>query len=121
MNNFYKNIWIDLVKKDFFPSYLEDIQVFEFENFKSIINSMNQESASLVKTVFNGNAIVIKNVINKNTLEQLKEKIYDIEKSENEKNIKMLENCENFHVSNKNKLAPVQDNYDETAHSHFFF
>ena len=34
----------------------------------------------------------------------------------------MLEGCPNFHGSNKkNKLTPIQDNYDETAHSHYFF
>ena len=34
----------------------------------------------------------------------------------------MLDECPNFHVSNKkNNIAPVKDNYDETAHSHYFF
>lgn len=121
MTNFYKDIWASLIKSDFFPSYLKGIQVFEFEKFKDIIHGMNKESNDLVNATFGGNALIIKNVVKKNILSELKEKIYNLEKNEEEKNLQMLEGCANFHVSNKNKLAPIQDNYDETAHSHFFF
>ena len=122
MENYYKKQWINLLNNNFFPSYFRKIQTIEFIEFKKIIMGMNNESEKLLKNVFLGDALVIKKVFDKKNLVKLRNNIYNIQKNEEEKNLRMLENCPNFHVSNKkNKLAPIRDNYDETAHSHYFF
>ena len=122
MRNHYKKYWEKFLEKNFFPSYLREIQTIEFDKFKKIIAQMNEESENLVKNVFSGDALIIKNVFKKEILFELRNQIYKMQKEKKEENFKMIENCPNFHVSNqRNKLAPVNDNYDETAHSHYFF
>ena len=122
MKSFYKNSWQRLLKKDYFPSYLNNVQTFEFEDFQKIILNENDKSENLVNDVFKGDSLIIKNVFNKKEIIDLKDSIFDIEKNQEEKNFRMLDECPNFHVSNKkNNIAPVKDNYDETAHSHYFF
>ena len=122
MKSFYKNNWQRLLKKDYFPSYLNNVQTFEFEDFQRIILNENDKSEKLLNDVFKGDSLIIKNVFNKKEIIDLKDSIFDIEKNQEEKNFRMLDECPNFHVSNKkNNIAPVKDNYDETAHSHYFF
>ncbi len=122
MKNFYKNSWQRLLKEDYFPSYLNNVQTFEFEDFQRIILNENDKSEKLLNDVFKGDSLIIKNVFNKKEIIDLKDSIFDIEKNQEEKNFRMLDECPNFHVSNKkNNIAPVKDNYDETAHSHYFF
>ncbi len=122
MKSFYKNNWQRLLKKDYFPSYLNNVQTFEFEDFQKIILNENDKSENLVNDVFKGDSLIIKNVFDKKEIIDLKDSIFNIEKNQEEKNFRMLDECPNFHVSNKkNNIAPVKDNYDETAHSHYFF
>ena len=122
MENFYKNKWQKLLKEDYFPSYLNDLQSFEFLDFEKIINDNNEKSEKLLNEVFNGDSLIIKNVFNRDEIKELKDAIFNIEISQKEQNYRMIEECPNFHVSNKkNNIAPVKDNYDETAHSHYFF
>ena len=122
MKNFYKNSWQKLLKKDYFPSYLKDVQSFEFKDFKRIILDANDRSEKLLNDVFKGDSLIIKNVFDKKEIIDLKDSIFDIESNQEEKNFRMLDECPNFHVSNKkNNIAPIKDNYDETAHSHYFF
>ena len=122
MKNFYKNSWQKLLKKDYFPSYLKDVQSFEFKDFKRIILDANDRSEKLLNDVFKGDSLIIKNVFDKKEIIDLKDSIFDIENNQEEKNFRMLDECPNFHVSNKkNNIAPIKDNYDETAHSHYFF
>ncbi len=122
MKNFYKNNWQKLLEKDYFPSYLNSVQSFEFKDFKKIVLDENDKSKKLLNDVFTGDSLIIKNVFNKKEIIDLKDSIFDIENNQEEKNFRMLDECPNFHVSNKkNNIAPVKDNYDETAHSHYFF
>ena len=122
MKNFYKNNWQKLLEKDYFPSYLNSVQSFEFKDFQKIVLDENDKSKKLLNDVFTGDSLIIKNVFNKKEIIDLKDSIFDIEKNQEEKNFRMLDECPNFHVSNKkNNIAPVKDNYDETAHSHYFF
>ena len=122
MHNHYKKKWVNFLKKNFFSSYLRNIQILEFDKFNKIIIDMNKESDELIENICLGDALIIKKVFHKDALIELRNKIYNLEKNEEEKNLRMLESCPNFHVSNKkNKLTPIQDNYDETAHSHYFF
>ncbi len=122
MENFYKNKWQKLLKEDYFPSYLNNLQSFEFLDFEKIINGNNENSEKLLNEVFNGDSLIIKNVFNRNEIKDLKDAIFNIEINQKEQNYRMIEECPNFHVSNKkNNIAPVKDNYDETAHSHYFF
>ena len=103
MENYYKKQWINLLNNNFFPSYFRKIQTIEFTEFKKIIMGMNNESEKLLKNVFLGDALVIKKVFDKKNLVKLRNNIYNIQKNEEEKNLRMLENCPNFHVSNKKK------------------
>ena len=122
MKNFYQNSWQKLLKKDYFPSYLKNVQSFEFKDFKSIVLDANDRSEKLLNDVFKGDSLIIKNVFDKKEIIDLKDSIFDIENNQEEKNFRMLDECPNFHVSNKkNNIAPIKDNYDETAHSHYFF
>ncbi len=122
MKNFYKNNWQKLLEKDYFPSYLNSVQSFEFKDFQKIVLDENDKSKKLLNDVFTGDSLIIKNVFNKKEIIDLKDSIFDIENNQEEKNFRMLDECPNFHVSNKkNNIAPVKDNYDETAHSHYFF
>ena len=82
----------------------------------------NDKSEKLLNEVFKGNSLIIKNVFDKQEIIDLKNSIFEIENSQDESNYRMLDECPNFHVSNKkNNIAPIKDNYDETAHSHYFF
>ena len=122
MENFYKKHWQKLLGKNFFPSYLNEIQSFKFENFKEIILAKDEKSINFLNQVFYGDALIIKNVFKKKEIIDLKNSIFDIEKNQEEKNFKIIDECPNFHVSNKkNNISPIKDNYDETAHSHYFF
>jgi hypothetical protein len=122
MKNFYKDYWKKLLSKNYFPNYLKEIKIYEFKNFEKIILSENNQSLNLLKNVFKGQSLIIKNVFNKKEILRLKESIFKIEKNTPEKNYKMIDDCPNFHISNKkNNIAPIKDNYDETAHSHYFF
>tara|TARA_Y200000002_G_C22539373_1_gene603260 strand:- start:10 stop:915 length:906 start_codon:yes stop_codon:yes gene_type:complete len=122
VKNFYKNNWQKLLEKDYFPSYLNSVQSFEFKDFQKIVLDENDKSKKLLNDVFTGDSLIIKNVFNKKEIIDLKDSIFDIENNQEEKNFRMLDECPNFHVSNKkNNIAPVKDNYDETAHSHYFF
>ena len=62
MKNFYKNSWQKLLKKDYFPSYLKDVQSFDFKDFKRIILDANDRSEKLLNDVFKGDSLIIKNV-----------------------------------------------------------
>ena len=122
MKNFYKNSWQKLLEKDYFPSYLNNVQTFEFQDFQKIILNEDDKSEKLLNDVFKGDSLIIKNVFDKKEIIDLKDSIFDIENNQEEKNFRMLDECPNFHVSNKkNNIAPIKDNYDETAHSHYFF
>jgi len=122
MNNHYKKKWDDLLEKNFFPSFVKNIKIIDFKEFNKIVINMGKESDDLVNNIFDGDVLVIKNVFKKEDLIELKNNIYDKQNKEKEQNYKMIDGCPNFHISNKqNKLAPVRDNYDETAHSHYFF
>ena len=122
MKNFYKNSWQKLLKKDYFPSYLKNVQTFEFKDFQKIVLDANDKSEKLLNEVFKGDSLIIKNVFDKKEIIDLKDSIFSIENNQEEKNFRMLDECPNFHVSNKkNNIAPIKDNYDETAHSHYFF
>ena len=59
MENFYKNKWQKLLKEDYFPSYLNNLQSFEFSVFEKIINSNNEKSERLLNEVFNGDSLII--------------------------------------------------------------
>ena len=122
MENFYKNHWQKLLEKDYFPSYLNNVQSFGFNDFQKTILDQDDKSEKLLNQVFNGDSLIIKNVFNKQEIIDLKDSIFDIENNQKEENFRMLDECPNFHVSNKkNNIAPIKDNYDETAHSHYFF
>ncbi len=122
MKNFYKNHWQKLLEKDYFPSYLNSVNSFDFTEFQKIILDKNDKSEKLLNEVFKGNSLIIKNVFDKQEIIDLKNSIFEIENSQDESNYRMLDECPNFHVSNKkNNIAPIKDNYDETAHSHYFF
>ena len=80
MENFYKKHWQKLLGKNFFPSYLNKIQSFEFENFKEIILAKDEKSINFLNQVFYGDALIIKNVFKKKEIIDLKNSIFDIEK-----------------------------------------
>ena len=103
MKNFYKDYWKKLLSKNYFPNYLKEIKIYEFKNFEKIILSENNQSLNLLKNVFKGQSLIIKNVFNKKEILRLKESIFKIEKNTPEKNYKMIDDCPNFHISNKKK------------------
>ena len=122
MKNFYKNHWQKLLEKDYFPSYLNKIESLNFNDFQEIILKKDDKSEKFLNDIFKGNSLIIKNVFNKKEIIDLKDSIFNIENNQKEQNFRMLDECPNFHVSNKkNNIAPIKDNYDETAHSHYFF
>ena len=79
MENFYKKHWQKLLGKNFFPSYLNKIQSFEFENFKEIILAKDEKSINFLNQVFYGDALIIKNVFKKKEIIDLKNSIFDIQ------------------------------------------
>jgi hypothetical protein len=122
VENFYNNHWQKLLKKNYFPSYLNAVESLHFNDFKKIILNKDDKSEKLLNNVFKGNSLIIKNVFNKQEIIDLKDSIFNIESNQQEQNFRMLDECPNFHLSNKkNSIAPIKDNYDETAHSHYFF
>ena len=91
MKNFYKDYWKKLLSKNYFPNYLKEIKIYEFKNFEKIILSENNQSLNLLKNVFKGQSLIIKNVFNKKEILRLKESIFKIEKNTPEKNYKMMD------------------------------
>jgi len=124
MKNQYKEKWNSLLKNNYFPSYLRKIKTYDFKDFTNIVINHPKKTNEIIQNMFLGDSLVIKNVFDKETINNLKNEIYnlEIESTESKENLKILEDCPNYHKSNKKEdLATVLDNYDETAHSHFFF
>ena len=124
MENRIKNKWNELLQKNYFPTYVRHIKKIEFSKFSKIINEIGEDTDKLIEDVFFGDVLIVKNVFDRTKLMKLKEKIFEIEKKEKEKEFKMSYEIPNFHVSNNKNLYKIQTkniNYNETAHSHFFF
>ena len=124
MENQYKKKWEALIKNDYFPNYLRKIQTFDLKKFNEIVLKDPEKTKTLIKNMFLGDALIVRNVFEKKILNKLKSQIYNSgnDNEEAKENLKILENCPNFHKSNKLEDLPSNlDNYVETAHSYFFF
>jgi|TARA_B100001964_G_C14111489_1_gene544046 hypothetical protein len=122
MKNLYRERWNNLLEKDNFPSFFKKLQILDFKEFYKIVNDMGEKGLDLINSAFSGDALIIKNVFDRDVLLKLKNDMYEIEKKEKEQNYKIFDNCPNFHISNKQKkLTHINKNYKQKAHSHFFF
>ena len=97
MKNSFKKEWDKQTQVSEMPTKLNKIITLEYEYFKSKIQSNDEEFANeIVSSLFAGNAYVIKNTLDADFLEELKQKTFKWGQENDSSYHECLEGSPNF-------------------------
>jgi hypothetical protein len=104
------------------PHHINNIIVKDASEFIQSISRPSYDSYkyNLVKSIYAGDAYILKNAFSQDYLMDLKHEIYEWGKETPAKFHKMLDGCPDYHIIN-DKVPKGESDYRSTEHSYVFF
>ena len=119
--NFFKTHWKEAQTKKEHPHHIRNIILIEAEEFVDrVTNADEEESKSIVESVYSGDAYILKNAFNKEEVEDIKSEVFEWSKSKPSESFQMLDDCPNYHCINDKPKGP-SGGYTTIEHSYVFF
>lgn len=119
--NYFKEEWISLDDVYTFPHYLRNIINIEANEFVDIIhNCSKNEAINIVRSIYSGDAYVLKNALTEEHVETLKHDIYEWSLGIKQEFHQMLDGCPDYHYITDKPCGP-EGGYISIEHSYIFY
>ena len=118
---FFQKEWDKIEDVKTYPHYLRNIVALEAEDFvEKVVNADQKQAQELVKSIYSGDAYILKNAFSGETVERLKDQIIEWGKTKEDKYFQMKDGVQSYRFINQGEIKP-EGGYTEVVHSHIFF
>jgi hypothetical protein len=119
--SYFEGKWGKLLANGKKPEALHRVREMEFSAFSDLIMCADLDAAGrLVEQIFEGEAIILKNAIPIDKVEQLKQFVFAFEAANLESHNEIVSNCPDWHEINST-VGAAQGGYTVFDHSYYFF
>tara|TARA_R110000824_G_scaffold380118_2_gene572380 strand:+ start:1114 stop:2043 length:930 start_codon:yes stop_codon:yes gene_type:complete len=118
---FFQKEWDKIEDVKTYPHYLRNVVILEAEDFvEKVTNASQEEAQELVKSIYSGDAYILKNALSPEFVEDLKNRVIEWGKTKEDKYFQMKDGVQSYRFTNKGDRKP-EGGYTEVVHSHIFF
>jgi hypothetical protein len=122
MNNYpqFREKWDELLNSNPKPLHLHNCLSFEYSEFVEIVMSDDfKAAAQLVERVYAGDALILKNALNEESVRTLKSRATSFGASVASTRLKIVDGCPDWHEINDGQGVP-EGGYQTLDHSFYF-
>jgi len=115
-----RNVWETYLQNNYLPFFMRDVQEFEYNDFKTIVETDQERTNKLIVDALEGDIFILKNVVSQEKATAIKNKIYQSSKdTEASEFIPEDTTIPNYHA--RSFGGKYKDGYDEIAHAYYYY
>lgn len=117
----FKDAWENKIDEETVPLYMNNLVEYEFDDFKEkILNPTDEFIDKITSSLYSGDVYVIRNTLSKDTIEGIKEKVFNLGNTTPTSFSKIIEGAPNFHRKIDLETSKKYT-YRANWHQHTFF